>query len=179
MKEKILKLVENGLTYKEIRNELGCSLSTISYHCKNNKIESKHSNKKLSDETIIEIKKLYEILKSSLKVAEKLNLSKSTVLKYIEVKEKLSDTEVKNNRSKGVIYWRVKVKKKLVEYKGGKCEICDYNKCIGALEFHHKNPNEKDFTIGGKSWSFDKLKKEVDKCILVCSNCHKEIHFNE
>ena len=47
---------------------------------------------------------------------------------------------------------------------------------IDALEFHHKDPNEKDFTISGKSWSFERLKNEVDKCILVCSNCHCEIH---
>lgn len=69
-----------------------------------------------------------------------------------------------------------KVKIKLIEYKGGKCILCDYNKCSSALHFHHLNPNEKDFSIGGKSLSFEKLKNEVDKCILVCSNCHSEIH---
>jgi predicted HNH restriction endonuclease len=42
-----------------------------------------------------------------------------------------------------------------------------------------EQPDEKDFTIGGKSWSFEKLKKESDKCILVCSNCHKEIHYEQ
>jgi hypothetical protein len=68
------------------------------------------------------------------------------------------------------------VKIRLVEYKGGKCQICGYNKCFNALEFHHLNPNSKDFTISGKSLSFEKLKYEVDKCILVCSNCHSEIH---
>ena len=45
---------------------------------------------------------------------------------------------------------REKTKELLVEYKGGKCEICGYNKCISALEFHHLNPNEKDFGIGAK-----------------------------
>jgi hypothetical protein len=45
-----------------------------------------------------------------------------------------------------------------------------------ALSFHHKNPNEKDFSISGKSLSFEKLRGEVDKCMLVCSNCHSEIH---
>ena len=44
------------------------------------------------------------------------------------------------------------------------------------MHFHHNDPNEKDFTIGGKSYSLEKLKKEADKCILVCSNCHSEIH---
>ncbi len=73
---------------------------------------------------------------------------------------------------------RDKTKQILVEYKGGKCEICGYNKCISALEFHHINPDEKDFGIGQKGYtrSIDKNKAEVDKCLLVCSNCHREIH---
>jgi predicted HNH restriction endonuclease len=64
----------------------------------------------------------------------------------------------------------------LIDYKGGECEICGYSKCDSALQFHHKDPTEKDFTISGKSLSFDRLKEEVDKCMLVCSNCHAEIH---
>jgi hypothetical protein len=75
------------------------------------------------------------------------------------------------------------LKIKCVEYKGGKCFRCGYNKCIRALEFHHLNPAEKDFTIGETSsgkkiirkWSI--VQSELDKCILVCSNCHSEIHF--
>lgn len=75
---------------------------------------------------------------------------------------------------------RIKLKERLVEYKGGKCEKCGYNKCITALEFHHIDPNEKDFGIGSFNvLSFDKCKREVDKCILVCANCHREIHYEE
>lgn len=72
--------------------------------------------------------------------------------------------------------YRVNIKQRLVDYKGGKCQICGYNRCINALEFHHVNPEEKDFTISGGTKSFDTLKPEIDKCILVCSNCHREIH---
>mgnify|MGYP002776999935 FL=1 len=66
-----------------------------------------------------------------------------------------------------------------VRYKGNRCCICSYQKCIGALEFHHLNPNEKDFGIskrGGRGAFTDKVKAELDKCILVCANCHREIH---
>ena len=65
-----------------------------------------------------------------------------------------------------------------VEYKGGCCSFCGYKKYVGALEFHHKNPSEKDFTIANqKKTKFDdRIKKELDKCILVCANCHREIH---
>lgn len=75
---------------------------------------------------------------------------------------------------------RIRLKERLVEYKGGKCEICGYNKCITALEFHHLNPKEKEFGIGNNDiLSFERNKQEADKCILVCANCHREIHYRE
>lgn len=76
---------------------------------------------------------------------------------------------------------RYKVKEQAVEYKGGKCEICGYDKCIDALEFHHLDPSQKDFGISQKDYtrSWENVKKELDKCIMVCSNCHKEIHSKE
>ena len=75
---------------------------------------------------------------------------------------------------------RKRLKEKLVAYKGGKCEVCGYDKCITALEFHHLDPTEKEFGIGGKNvLSFEKCKKEVDKCILVCANCHRMIHSGD
>ncbi len=68
-------------------------------------------------------------------------------------------------------------KKKLaIEYKGGKCIICGYSKCFQALSFHHLDPKNKHFTISGKHClSFEKLKIELDKCVLLCANCHMEI----
>lgn len=70
------------------------------------------------------------------------------------------------------------LKKLAVEYKGGKCEKCGYLKYTGALEFHHKIPNEKDFNLSQKTKSNfnEEIRKELDKCILLCSNCHREIH---
>jgi len=65
-----------------------------------------------------------------------------------------------------------------VEYKGGCCQVCGYDKYQGALEFHHKDPSEKDFSLSSKGHckAWVKVKKELDKCVLVCSNCHREIH---
>lgn len=70
-------------------------------------------------------------------------------------------------------------KKQCIEYKGGKCERCSYNKCDAAMEFHHIDPSQKDFSISHiKLTKFcNKAKKELDKCILLCSNCHREVHF--
>jgi hypothetical protein len=60
--------------------------------------------------------------------------------------------------------------------KGGKCQICNYNRCTWALQFHHLDPNEKELSLSGKCMRWDKAKLELDKCILLCSNCHAEIH---
>lgn len=69
-------------------------------------------------------------------------------------------------------------KDKCLTYKGTKCSKCGYNKCKAALEFHHVDGSEKDFTISNvRTRNFDSVKKELDKCILICSNCHKELHY--
>ena len=70
-------------------------------------------------------------------------------------------------------------KRKAIEYKGGKCSNCGYDRCEAALEFHHTDPTKKDFGFSNKGIprSWEKQKEELDKCILVCSNCHKEIHY--
>ena len=62
------------------------------------------------------------------------------------------------------------------DYLGGKCRICGYDKCLSALEFHHIDPLEKDFAISDKLTSWEAIRAELDKCVLVCANCHREIH---
>ena len=85
----------------------------------------------------------------------------------------------KECRKEAVLDIRRRNKIRLVEYKGGKCEICGYDKCIDALEFHHLDPNEKEFGIAGDTRSLEKLKNEADKCVLICANCHRELHAKE
>lgn len=62
-----------------------------------------------------------------------------------------------------------------------KCEICGYNKCWSALEFHHVDPLLKEEAISVLvQKKFTKERKiEVDKCIVLCANCHRELHYNE
>ncbi len=75
---------------------------------------------------------------------------------------------------------REELKIKAVVYLGGKCQICGYSRCYAALEFHHRDPSKKDFGIAykGAVRAWEIVKKELDKCDLLCSNCHKELHFN-
>jgi 5-methylcytosine-specific restriction endonuclease McrA len=79
---------------------------------------------------------------------------------------------------KAVNKHRADYKQKMVDHAGGKCQLCGYNKYIGALQFHHKDPKEKDFILSrrhmGLGW--DRIVKEVNKCMLLCANCHAEVH---
>ena len=75
---------------------------------------------------------------------------------------------------------RINKKRKCVDYKGGKCEKCGYNKCLSSLHFHHIDESNKSFSISSnycRSWKT--IKAELDKTILVCANCHGEIHHEQ
>jgi len=64
-----------------------------------------------------------------------------------------------------------------VNYLGGKCCVCGYSKCLRALSFHHKDPSQKDFTISSSyCLSYKRIQTELDKCVLICSNHHHEVH---
>lgn len=78
-------------------------------------------------------------------------------------------TNVKNFRSR--------LKERATYVLGEKCQICEYNKCIAALEFHHVNPEEKEITFSNNTnRSWETTRREIQKCILLCANCHREVH---
>jgi transposase len=72
---------------------------------------------------------------------------------------------------------RRRVKRRLVERAGGACELCGYNRYDGALQFHHRDPDLKEFSISrnGITRSWSELCEEADKCALLCANCHAEV----
>lgn len=74
---------------------------------------------------------------------------------------------------------RRKLKAKAIAYKGGACIRCGYSKCPAALQFHHTDPTRKDFQISGHARAWEKIVIELDKTLLVCANCHHEIHHEE
>lgn len=74
--------------------------------------------------------------------------------------------------------FRERKKQKAVEFLGGKCQLCGYDKHYKMLEFHHLDPNEKDFAISSKtSWGFSRIEDELKKCAVLCPNCHREVHL--
>lgn len=94
-------------------------------------------------------------------VAENPNLNK-------ELYQKNKNTIRESRRAK---------KQLLVDSLGGECQRCGYSKCLGALDFHHLDPDTKEFEINSRSnSSFEKCLKEANKCVLLCANCHREEH---
>lgn len=83
----------------------------------------------------------------------------------------------KRCRVEAVVRHRRKIKARLVEEAGGRCCICGYDRCLGALEFHHLDPAEKLHEVSqyGVTISLDSARLEAAKCVLLCSNCHAEV----
>jgi len=167
-KEELELFISNGKSLNKISKETGKSLTTIRYWVKK-----------------------YGIL------FETKNFSSQGTKNYGEFrfcpkcKTECQISEFYNRRGKigGSVYCKKctteqvvertkKLKQEMVNYKGGCCQLCGYDKYIGALDFHHIDPKQKDFTIAHvRQYKFDDvIKNELDKCLLVCSNCHREIH---
>ena len=71
---------------------------------------------------------------------------------------------------------RRNIKRRAIEYKGGKCQKCGYSKSVYSLDFHHINPKKKSFVISAQIRKWEAIVEELNKCVLVCKNCHSEIH---
>ncbi len=178
-KEQIVKLRQEGKTYKQIRTITGYAKATISYHCKNANLSDCNKFKKPTSEQVVEMQMLHHKGISTKEIAKLFERDPRTILKWITVKRtKMSSEEKRQRQNIRLQDFRRNLKKTLVEYKGGCCEKCGYDKCVRALQFHHKNPNEKEFTISYVTNSLKRMMKEVDKCMLLCANCHAEVEDN-
>lgn len=103
--------------------------------------------------------------------------------KYCSAKCKQKDFYENHNGKSNVAFRQfiryIKRKLEFIELKGGKCEKCGYNENLSALEFHHIDSTTKKFNLNGRilaNGRYEDLLEELDKCMLLCSNCHKEIH---
>jgi DNA-binding CsgD family transcriptional regulator len=82
-------------------------------------------------------------------------------------------------RRQGVIDWRRRAKLRLVQEFGGRCELCGYDEFLAALQFHHVDPELKEFGLAmrGLTRSMEALREEAAKCVLLCANCHAKVEW--
>jgi len=181
MKEEILKLRQKGHTYNKIKEEVGCSKALISYYCRKSGLGGDITNNynliaELSDSKKEEIKEFYKTNTYD-DISKKYNISHETIRVLCADTQKKLLKHNDNWNYKRVKEHRHRIKIKAINYLGGKCKICSYDRCPTALEFHHIDEQNKRFSISNnlnKAWN--KIKDELNKCILVCANCHREIH---
>ena len=163
-KEILTKHIEAGLSSYQIAKIENYSASTVRYWLKKHGFKTCHSEK----ERKIITERTCPMCSKTKPVAEF----------YSRRNKPGNSTYCKTCTSIQTIDRQRKLKQLAIDYKGGCCEKCGYKKYNGALDFHHLDPTKKDFTIAKiRHTGFtEKVKKELDKCILVCSNCHREIH---
>ena len=182
LKISIIRLLKRGKTYREIGKQVNCAHSTVAYWSHKSGIQSKNIPKVFTKQKLKDFAVFYS-KHSAQATASYFGISKTTILRHCpKKKRKLLSKKELDYRN----YYRVKLirqerKIAAIAYKGGKCELCGYNKCIASLDFHHKLSTKKSFALSDSrqylKWS--KVLKELDKCLLVCANCHREIHYNE
>ena len=167
-KEELELLINDGKSLNKISKEIGKSLTTIRYWVKKHK--RPFQTKNFSSQGIKE----YGSSRLCPKCKNNCNINE-----FYDRRGKIGGSVYcKKCTTIQVVERTQKLKQEMVDYKGGCCQKCGYDKYIGALDFHHINPSEKDFTIAHlRQYKFDDIiKSELDKCLLVCSNCHREIH---
>jgi hypothetical protein len=162
----IVDMYNTGESARFISEKYDCSRQTIISVLKRNNVPIRTPSKSIS----LGREKSYEIVSNTGRICDihKCEYSAYSSGRYV----------CKSCKNEKISEHRRQLKLKAVEYKGGKCTMCGYAKCVAALEFHHLDPTQKDFSISntGSIRSFDKMKLELDKCVLVCSNCHREEH---
>lgn len=171
MKEKYEKLIELGYSTHRMARELGIGQCTIRYWLKKFGLKTNPrltcypiTNKTVTDKSIR--------ICSQCKEQKAVNTENF----YINKKGKVHGW-CRSCNDRITLDKQRKLKLKSLEYKGGKCVICGYTKCLSALDFHHVDPTKKEFTISQlRTYSWEKIQKELDKCVCLCKNCHAEVH---
>lgn len=162
--------ISKGLTQRQIGEELNCSQSTVKHWLK------KYGLKTLTTQEYrnLELKFNEKCCKTCLKVKDKKDFYyNSGARDYLESRCKACSNKTRVDRGK-------KNKLKIIEAKGGKCEHCGLTleqSHYSVFDLHHKDPSDKDPKFNSfKFWPWERIKAEIDKCLLLCSNCHRIEH---
>ena len=162
----IIKLRKQGKSYKKIQKELGCSRSLVSKYC-----ALVPNNDKIKAQNIVE-----EAQRRSQNAQERIGglISEKRTAELIRnYANKPKNGSSNRNRS-----LRLARKMFILKPANYSCQICKYDKYWGNLALHHRDPREKDINISdAKSIKLEILIKETKKCVVLCHNCHGEVHM--
>jgi transposase len=154
------RLLAAGLSQREVANRLERSLATIRHWMKRYELKPAPRRKRVTKEAPREM-------------LSRCNRHGETAF----VREGRGYYRCKRCRVEATVRRRHRVKRMLVEEAGGQCILFGYSRCVRALEFHHLDPETKQFELGyrGCTRSLESLRAEASKCVLLCSNCHAEV----
>lgn len=173
-KQKLEEYIESGMSTTQIAKEEGKGKTTVRYWLDKYGLSTKYTNFK---DGYVPQGRILRVDGIPIQHCAKCQVSLTEETGYWLEKKKSWLGYCRKCHNKYTVEKHRNNKKRAVEYKGGKCERCGYDRCIDALEFHHIDPNQKDKSFGNmKLMRWDKQKKELELCILVCANCHREIH---
>ena len=162
-KQTLHKFVEEGLTIREIGERLLIAQTTVRYWLKKYALKTKRGPHG-------KLPKDYAVSRRCLKCGE------TDPNKFYGNKRQIcakchNQVQLKTGREN---------RQFAVDYLGGKCEQCSFDKHPSAMDIHHVDPSSKDPGFSTmRYWNRDKIKAELDKCILLCKNCHAILHAEE
>lgn len=159
-KEEMERLLEAGLSLREIAERLDRCLATVRHWMKRYELKPNPRRKRGSED-------------GSREMVSRCRHHGETAF----VREGRGYYRCKRCRVEATVRRRHRLKRILVKEAGGKCVLCGYSRCVRALEFHHLDPNTKKFELSyrGCTRSLDAVREEASKCALLCSNCHAEV----
>ncbi|HET9073800.1 MAG TPA: hypothetical protein VFN48_04410 [Solirubrobacteraceae bacterium] len=160
--------VAKGLTERQIATQLGCTKPKVHYWLGVHGLRTQHPSKRASNPASLagRARGDKQIMNTcAVHGRERFVLEASGYYRCTRC------------RADRVAMRRRDLKATLVAEFGGVCALCSYDRCVWALEFHHRDPAQKSFSIGstGRTRSLESLRAEAAKCVLLCSNCHQEV----
>jgi transposase len=160
-REELVVFVEAGLSTAQIAETVGRSKTTVRHWLREYRLTTQWSNRRVASGT-----GQRELL---------LCCARHGITPFIRRTQ--GGYRCAKCRAEAVSQRRRRVKRLLVDEAGGRCSVCGYDRCVGALEFHHLVPAEKSFSLShrGVARSLAKARAEASKCALLCANCHAEV----
>jgi len=174
-RDQLEPLVESGATLAELADAVDRSVATVRYWLDHHALSTKNRRGPRGRVSRDRVEAAIE------DGARKLLANCETHGWTTFVIEKSGRARCRQCRMERVAQWRRRTKRRLVTEAGGRCQLCGYDRCLAALEFHHKDPTTKAFglSVRGVTRSLAELRREAAKCVLLCANCHRAVEVGE